>query len=230
MNFHNTDLTGKREALEKKTEKTTPSFAATKKDFREFCRLLHDRRLVAGVGGNVAARSGKRIFLTPTGCSLREIRPERISVVDGEGNRLQGDPPTTEAQVHMEILRARPEINVVAHLHGAYIIAVSTLLTPGPNTLPPLTPGFVYHAYPLPMIPFMVPGTKALSSAASTALALKKGAALLLQNHGLITTGKDFSETLNIAEEIDEAARIYLLTRGRATQISDDDIAKIKAL
>ena len=216
--------------METTTGKSTPSFAATKKDFREFCRLLYDRRLVAGVGGNVAARSGNRIFLTPTGCSLREIRPEQIAVVDGKGRLLEGDPPTTESHIHIKTLRARPDINVVVHLHGAHIIAVSTLLTPGPNALPPLTPGFVYHAYPLPMIPFMVPGSEELSSSASTELTLKKGCAVLLQNHGLVTAGKDFSEALNIAEEIDEAAHVYLLTRGKATQISDKDIAEIKAL
>ena len=208
---------------------STRSFTATRKDFCEFCRLLYDRHLVTGVGGNVAARSGNRIFLTPTGCSLREVRPERIAVVNGEGRLLQGDPPTTESHIHMETLRARPEINVVVHLHGAYLIAVSTLLDPGPNTLPPLTPGFVYYAYPLPMISFMVPGTKRLASAVFTELTTQKGCAVLLQNHGLITAGKDFPEALNIAEEIDEAARIYILTRGRATQISDKDIAEIKA-
>ena len=209
---------------------STRSFTATRKDFCEFCRLLYDRHLVTGVGGNVAARSGNRIFLTPTGCSLREVRPERIAVVNGEGRLLQGDPPTTESHIHMETLRARPEINVVVHLHGAYLIAVSTLLDPGPNTLPPLTPGFVYYAYPLPMISFMVPGTKRLASTVFTELITQKGCAVLLQNHGLITAGKDFPEALNIAEEIDEAARIYILTRGRATRISDKDIAEIKAL
>lgn len=151
-------------------------------------------------------------------------------MVDNEGRLLQGDPPTTESHIHIKTLRARPDINVVVHLHGAYIIAVSTLLAPGPNALPPLTPGFVYYAYPLPMIPFMVPGSKKLSSSTSTELTLKKGCAVLLQNHGLITAGKDFPEALNIAEEIDEAAHVYLLTRGRANQISDKDIVEIKTL
>ena len=209
---------------------STQSFTVSRKTFCEFCRHLYDRQLVAGVGGNVAARSGNRIFLTPTGCSLRELRPERIAVVNGEGRLLQGDPPTTESDIHMETLCARPEINVVIHLHGAYVIALSTLVNPSPNALPPLTPGFVYHAYPLPMIPFMVPGTKKLASSVLTELATKKGGAVLLQNHGLITVGKDFSDALNIAEEIDEAARIYILTRGKATHISGEDIAKIKAL
>lgn len=216
--------------MEATVAESTRSFTASRKDFCEFCRLLYDRHLVTGVGGNVAARSGNRIFLTPTGCSLRALKPERIAVVNGEGRLLEGDPPTTESHIHMETLRARPDINVVIHLHGAYLIAVSTLLNPGPNALPPLTPGFVYYAYPLPMIPFMVPGTKKLSSSVSTELTIKKGCTVLLQNHGLITAGKDFSEALNIAEEIDEAARVYILTRGRATRISDKDIVKIKAL
>ncbi len=52
--------------------------------------------------------------------------------------------------------------------------------------------------------------------------------ALLLQNHGLVTVGEDFQEAINIAEEIDEAARIYLLTDGKAKAISEEDVRKIK--
>ncbi|NIR17684.1 MAG: class II aldolase/adducin family protein, partial [Desulfobacterales bacterium] len=51
---------------------------------------------------------------------------------------------------------------------------------------------------------------------------------LLLQNHGLVTTGENLEEAVNIAEEIDEAARIYLMTDGKAKAISVEDVRKIK--
>ncbi|MBW2205150.1 MAG: class II aldolase/adducin family protein [Deltaproteobacteria bacterium] len=58
----------------------------------------------------------------------------------------------------------------------------------------------------------------------------KDSYAVLLLNHGLITIGKDFNEAMNIAEEVDEAARVYLLTGGRALPISSESIDHIKSL
>ncbi|MDQ1335229.1 MAG: 3-dehydro-4-phosphotetronate decarboxylase [Thermodesulfobacteriota bacterium] len=205
-------------------------FSPSREDFCGFCRLLYDRHLAAGVGGNVAARCGNRIWLTSTGCSLRDVQPENIAVVDMEGLLIQGERPTKEAGMHLGVLLARPDMNVVCHLHGANIIAASTLLDPGPTSLPALTPGFVYHAFPLPMLPFMVPGSPDLAKSVTEALSDKRTCAILLKNHGLVTTGKDFWEALNIAEEIDEAARVYVLTAGKAPPIPREDIDRIKSL
>ena len=205
-------------------------FSASKEEFCRFCHLLYERHLAAGVGGNIAARSGNRILLTPTDYSLRDLHPDTVSVVNEKGLLMDGDKPTKEANMHLRILRERPDINVVFHLHGPHIIAASTMFEPGPNTLPALTPGFVYYAYPLPMLPFLVPGTEDLAKAVTQELSEKGASAILLKNHGLITVGKSFEEALNIAEEIDEAARVYLLTGGKAPPIPAENIDKIKSL
>lgn len=204
-------------------------FYPSREDFCGFCRLLYERHFATGVGGNAAARCGNRIWLTPTGCSLRDVQPDDISVVDAHGALIQGGMPTKEAGMHLGILRSRPEINVVFHLHGPYIIAASTLFDPGLSTLPALTPGFVYYAFPLPMLPFMVPGSPDLAKSVTEALSGEGACAVLLQNHGLVTVGKDFQEALNIAEEIDEAARVHVLTGGKTPSISGKHIEEIKS-
>jgi ribulose-5-phosphate 4-epimerase/fuculose-1-phosphate aldolase len=208
----------------------TGDFSPSRQDFCRFCRLLYERHLAAGVGGNVAARWGNRIWLTPTGCSLRDVQPDDIAIVNAHGVLIHGETPTKEAGMHLGVLRERPDMNVVFHVHGAYLIAASIMLDPGPSTLPALTPGFVCYAFPLPMIPFMVPGSPDLAKSVTEALSGKSAYAVLLKNHGLVTTGKDFREALNIAEEIDEAARVYVLTAGKAPPISSENIDRIKSL
>jgi len=206
------------------------AFSASKEEFCRFCRLLYERHLATGVGGNIAARSGNRILLTPTDYSLRDLHPDTVSVISEKGLLVEGEKTTKEANMHLRILRERPDINVVFHLHGPHIIAASTMFEPGPNTLPALTPGFVYYAYPLPMLPFMVPGTGDLAKAVTQKLSGKRASAILLKNHGLITVGKSFEEALNIAEEIDEAARVYVLTGGKAPPIPAENLGQIKSL
>lgn len=195
--------------------------------FCEFCRRLYDRHLVSGVGGNVSLREGGRIYLTPSGYSLGEVRPETV-ILFQDGRYVPEDlKPTQDANMHRAILSARGDIHAVCHVHGAYIVAASTLFLPGPDSLPPLTPGFVYFAYPLPMLPFMIPGSDTLASAVGKSLSGNSSRAVLLQNHGLVTIGKDFQEALHIAEEIDEAARVYVLTHGNARSIAPDHLSKI---
>ncbi|MFH1349528.1 MAG: class II aldolase/adducin family protein [Pseudomonadota bacterium] len=202
----------------------------TREVFCHYCRLLYDRHLVTGVGGNLSVRVGNKFFITPSGLSLRDITPDAVVVINEAGKVLDGGIPTKDMEVHLGLLHRWPDINVVCHLHGDFIIAASSLMKPGPHSLPPVTPGFVYFAHPLPMIGFQVPGSKALAKAVAKHFSRKGCRALLLQNHGLITVGKSFLEAINIAEEIDEAARIFVLTNGRARVISEDGIKGIKSL
>jgi ribulose-5-phosphate 4-epimerase/fuculose-1-phosphate aldolase len=205
-------------------------FSASREEFCQVCHLLYERHLATGVGGNVAARSGNRIWLTPSGCSLRDVQPKDIAVVDAHGVLIQGPIPTKEAALHLGVLGVRPDVNVVFHLHGPYIIAASTMVDPGPTSLPAVTPGFIYYAYPLKMLPFAVPGSADLAKSVTEALSEKGSCAVLLKNHGLVTAGKDLREALNIAEEIDEAARVYVLTGGKTHPIAREDIDSIKSI
>ncbi|NCO61284.1 class II aldolase/adducin family protein [bacterium] len=190
-----------------------------KKAFCSWCRVVYDRGLVSGAGGNLSARMGEVVLVTPTGHSLRDMTPAVIVEMDIAGVVKRGGRPTREALMHLEILRRRPDINVVCHVHGDYIIAAGIMLKPGAASIPPITPGFAYAAYPLPLLPFLVPGSDELSMAVAEAISSSGRRAILLQSHGLVTVGSDYAEAVNIAEEIEEAAKIYVLTKGKAPSL-----------
>ncbi len=202
--------------------------AITKESFVEFCRLLYRRDLTCGIGGNVSVRSGDIIMTTPSGLSLRDMRVDDIIFVKPDGAVVGGRAaPTKEFLMHSRILDARDDVNVVCHVHGVHLIAASVQMTPGNNTLPPLTPGFCFFAYPLAMLPFYVPGTRELADAVARHFSDTETMALLLQNHGLITVGADMRQALNIAEEINEAAQVAVLSGGRFSLIPEEDIERI---
>jgi len=201
-----------------------------KRQFAEACRVLYDKGLVSGVGGNLCAQSGELFLLTPTGYSLRDVGKDEISVLNADHELVEGPPPTKDMGVHLGLLRIRTDMKVSCHVHGAHIIAASCLLEPSPDSIPPLTPGFAYFAYPLQMLPFLVPGSKELEKAVIDALAKNEHKALLLQNHGLITLGKSYPEAIDIAEEVEEAARIYLLTQGKGRSLTKEQVQRIKKL
>ncbi len=196
--------------------------------FCRYCRLFYRRNLVAGVGGNLAERVEKGILLSPSGVSLRAVRPDALVMVDENGRVLAGGLPTKDMPMHLAVLRARPEIRVVAHVHGIHLIAAAAGLKPGRDSLPPLTPGFVHFAYPLPLLPFLLPGSRNLAESVAEALSDPKTRAVLLQNHGLVVAGSDLEEALNVAEEIDEAAAVFVLSAGRARPIPAGQVDRIR--
>ncbi|MFH0965747.1 MAG: class II aldolase/adducin family protein [Planctomycetota bacterium] len=191
----------------------------------DLCGRLYDRRLVSGVGGNAAARCGEGLLVTETGVSLAEVTPESFVYLDAEGRSRDGRRPSKEAQLHRAILSRRPAANVVAHTHAAYTCALSAIARPGRDVLPPLTPGFAYFAWPLPMVEFELPGSQELTDAVAGNLPDKN--AILLASHGLVTWGASCRETLIITEEIEEAAKVFIITGGRARAIPDDQARRI---
>lgn len=193
--------------------------------FVEFCKTLYDRELVSGVGGNVAMRDGDAVLVTPTGRSLGFLDATDLVQVDLGGGVIGEGNPSKEIGMHLLILRDRPEAKVVCHVHGSYIIAASCMVEPGDDSLPALTPGFTFYAYPMPMVPFAVPGSSELLRAVGDKA--KGRRAVLLQNHGLVTVGATIEEALNIAEEVDECARAFVLTQGRAKPIPAELRGKI---
>jgi len=194
-----------------------------KNELATLCRRLYDRHLVSGCGGNVAGRFRDGMIVTPSGASLGELWADDMVTVDSHGNSLDGRVPTKEASLHRAILDSRPEARIVAHTHNPHATAVSALMDPGPDTLPPMTPGFVFFAWPLPMIGFHIPGSEQLNRAVMENIGDKS--AILLQNHGLISWADTCSKAMMIAEEVEEAAQVWLLSGGKGTSI-DPELAR----
>jgi len=195
------------------------SETTTRKALARFCHLLYERHLVTGVAGNVSVRLKDKFLVTPSGFSLRDVTEKTIVSVGRKTPHAGPLRPSKEFIMHLGIYQQQTDVDVVCHIHGACIVAASALFPPGPTSLPPLTPGHVFFAHPLPLLPFLLPGSRELADATSQAFSDKKLRALLLQNHGLVTVGKTMEEALNIAEEIDECAMVFVLTHGRAKEI-----------
>ena len=188
-----------------------------REEFVQFCRTLYDRELVGGVGGNVAMRHDDVVLVTPTGRSLGHLSPEDVVAVDMDGRTVGDGTPSKEITMHLAVLRLHPHAQVSCHVHGPYIVAASCVLEPGDDSLPPLTPGYTFFAYPMPMIPFALPGSEELVQI--VAEKMRGRCAVLLQNHGLVAIGRNPEEALNIAEEVDECARVFIMTQGRGRPI-----------
>ncbi|MGE0718610.1 MAG: 3-oxo-tetronate 4-phosphate decarboxylase [Alphaproteobacteria bacterium] len=192
-------------------------------------RSLYDRRYAHGSSGNISARLGDGILITPTNSCMGDLDPVRIAKVAADGSHVDGDPPSKEAFLHLAMYAARPTAQAVVHLHCTHAVCVSCLADVDPaDVLPPITAYYVMRIGRLPLVPYYRPGDRKLAEAVG--ILAHDHHAMLLANHGPVVAGKSLEDAVYNAEELEETARLFLMLEGRrvrwltAGQI--DDLAR----
>jgi ribulose-5-phosphate 4-epimerase/fuculose-1-phosphate aldolase len=188
-------------------------------------KSLFDRGLTGGSTGNISARtSDGGLLVSPTGSSFGRLDPARLSLFDATGQHIGGDMPTKEMPLHSAFYETRSTAGAVVHLHSVHSVALSLLEDQDPdNFLPPLTPYAIMKLGKVALLPFFLPGDAAMGDAVR-GLAGKRSA-VMLAHHGPVVAGKDVEAACNAIEELEDTARLALLTHGMARrQLSDAQI------
>lgn len=187
-------------------------------DLREkICRIaasIFQRGMTSGASGNISARlTGGNLLVTPTGSSFGFLDPAGLSLIAPDGSLISGDPPTKEMPLHSAFFETRSSCGAVVHLHSSHSVALSMLPETDPdNVLPPLTPYPIMRLGKVKLLPFFRPGDPAMGDAVR-GLAGKRSA-VLLANHGPVVAGRDLDAAFYAMEELEEGAKLALLTRG----------------
>ena len=192
---------------------------ATRQLLTELAASLFARGFSVGSAGNISVRLDDGFLITPTNSSLGRLDPERISRLDAQFRHIDGDKPSKEVFMHRAFYTARPDAGAVVHLHSTQATAVSCLPDVNPeNPIPPLTPYFVMRVgRKMPIVPYYRPGDAAMEPAIHAAA--KHARAVLLANHGPVVSGRTLTDAVYAAEELEEAAKLFLLLRGAAPRL-----------
>jgi ribulose-5-phosphate 4-epimerase/fuculose-1-phosphate aldolase len=177
-------------------------------------KSMFDRGLTGGSTGNISARTEDGgLLVSPTGTSFGRLDPGRLSRFDADGVLIDGDPPTKEMPLHSAFYDTRSTAGAVVHLHSCHSVALSMMEdVDEDNFLPPLTPYGIMKLGRVKLLPFFMPGDPAMG-AAVRGLAGKR-AAVMLANHGPVVAGKDIEAACNAIEELEDTARLAMMTRG----------------
>lgn len=177
-------------------------------------KSLFDRGLTHGSTGNISARTDDGgLLVSPTGTSFGRLDPARLSRFDAQGVHTGGDKPTKEMPLHSAFYETRSSAGAVVHLHSCHSVALSMLpVEDADNFLPPLTPYGLMKLGKVTLLPFFLPGDQAMGEAVR-GLAGKRSA-VMLANHGPVVTGKDVEAACNAIEELEDTARLALMTWG----------------
>jgi L-fuculose-phosphate aldolase len=167
------------------------------------CRALAGAGLVRATSGNVSARDGDRIAVTPTGGVLAELTAEQIAVVDLDGTVVEGSlAPTSEIGLHLGVYE-RYDAGAVVHTHAPVATALSTVL----DELPCVHYEMLGLGGSVRVAPYRTFGTPELHDAVLEALEGRTAA--LMANHGALTYGGDLAGAVEAAHLLEWACTVY---------------------
>lgn len=173
------------------------------------------RRTVAlglnhGTTGNLSVRVPGGMLVTPSAIPFDELEPGMLPAMALDGHRLDEStqPPTTEWRLHAAVLRARPDLEAVAHAHAPAATALACL----EREIPP----FHYMVaaaggLSIRCAPYATINSAALGDAAVAAMDGGRRACLLA-HHGIVACGPTPEVAVGLAEEVEWLAEQYLRT------------------
>jgi L-fuculose-phosphate aldolase len=166
-------------------------------------RRLAAEGLVIGTAGNLSARHGDHVAITPTGAALERLEPEQVSVLDLEGGVVAGElEPTSELELHFGVYR-RYEAGAVVHTHAPMATALSCVL----DELPCVHYSMLLLGGSVAVAPYATFGTPELAE--SVLDALEGHTAALMANHGAIAYGAGMDGAVEAALLLEWACTVY---------------------
>ena len=170
----------------------------------EACRSMNALGINQGTSGNISLRHDTGLLITPTSVPYETMQPEQIVFMGLDGAHDPAQRPSSEWRFHLDILKARPDVNAVVHAHPTYstILAIMNLEIPPVHYMIACAGGDTIR-----VAPYATFGTQELSEHAVKAL--EGRLACLLEHHGMIAVGPSLSKAMWLAVEVEALARQY---------------------
>ena len=173
-------------------------------------RWMNDAGLNQGTSGNLSARCGGDMLITPTAIPYETMKPAMVArmPIDGDYGAWEGPiAPSTEWRFHLDTLKARPDVNGIVYTHSTYatVLGIARKKIPACHYMVA-----VFGGNDVRVADYATYGTNALAENVLRALEGRNGC--LIANHGMIAAGKDLDHAMWLAVELETLARQYYLS------------------
>ncbi len=197
-------------------------FIAEREAVAYFMRRLYNKDLTTCSGGNISLRlPGDLVLITPSALDKGELQADQVALMQMDGVNLTPHLPLTiEWEMHLEVLRARPDAQAVVHAHPPYATAFACMDAP-------LDIGISSEIYLLldgiAEAPYAPPGTTELARNVGRSMLGKS--VCLMRNHGVITVGKTLLKAFDLMEVIENTAKMNFVAQafGGARPLSPEE-------
>lgn len=173
--------------------------------------------LVVWTGGNISGRvPGADLFvIKPSGVSYDDLAPENMILCNLNGTVVDGTPgsdrsPSSDTAAHAYVYSNMPEVGGVVHTHSPYAVAWAAVGEPIPCVTTAMADEFGGE---IPIGPFAIIGDDSIGRGIVETLSGSRSRAVLMQNHGPFTIGKDARDAVKAAVMVEDVARSVAFAR-----------------
>lgn len=190
-----------------------------------YAKRLCPDGLVVGTSGNVSARAGDLVAITPSSYDYDLLTPELICVLDLEGRVVEAElPPSSEVPMHLAVYRERP-VRAIVHTHSPYATVLATL----GKEVKPLHYLLAELGGTVRVAPYATYGSGELAESVTAALGDRH--AVLLANHGTLTVGDSLASAYARSALLEWLCALQYRAEllGEPTLLAEDEIERVAA-
>jgi len=192
-------------------------------------RRLYRQGLTTTSGGNISLRiSDNIILITPSATDKGRMRWNEVGIMDIFGENLTPElKPSIEYEMHLSIYKKKKEISAIVHAHPVCASAFTAMDSVIRTDLTAEARAILGDPV---VVPYELMGTTKL--AARAADYVQKSDILLLENHGILTTGSNLLQAFDKIEVLENAARMTLIVEmtGKKSPLTKARIKQIDKL
>ena len=178
-------------------------------------KLLFERRLISGWGGNLSCRIGKKHFLiSGQHAPLGFLTPRDLVRIDQAGKPLKkNQKASSETPMHMAVY-VGSEARAIVHVHPPLVVAFSL-------TRDSFVPISFEEKYTIGEVPIVPQDTPTVTQPEKIVEELKYHPVVIIKGHGTVAVGKNFQEAFLVTDLLEEAVRCQIFRDGISTQNRD---------
>ena len=194
-----------------------------------FMRRLYNQSLTTSSGGNISLRlSDDVILITPSATDKGRMRWKEVGVMTILGENITPDLKSSiEHGMHLSIYKKKKDISAIVHAHPVFASAYTAMKCTINTNL--TAEARAICGDPL-FVPYALMGTKELATLAAESI--MKSDILLLENHGILTTGSSLLQAFDKIEVLENAAKMTLIVEmtKKKSPLSKSKIREIEKL
>jgi L-fuculose-phosphate aldolase len=184
-------------------------YKSERKEVAHFMRRLYKHGLTTTSGGNISLRlSDDLILITPTASDKGRMKWKEVGIVNIFGENLTPQlKPSIETAMHLAIYKRKNDVSAIVHAHPVFASLFTAIKAKINTNLTAEAKAILGD--PL-LVRYAVMGSKALAEVAAENIL--KSDILLLENHGILTTGSTLLQAFDKIEVLENAAKMTLMT------------------